>query len=114
MHLAFGSSAGTENDTCVSARIKIFMMTTRIPLTINTKKPRRQILLAIMLMTLTQKCSAENCKAFPLNLVAGPGRRDGKFSQLIIFLSLCFLRDTLRIDSTDVIEIFFSSLRPTR
>lgn len=52
VHLAFGCSAGTENDTCVSARIKIFMMMIRIARRIKTKG--RKFLLVIM-MTVTQK-----------------------------------------------------------
>lgn len=70
MHFAFGSSAGTENDTWVSARIKIFMMMIRINLI--TKTMGRKILLVTMMTTVTQKYVANNCTTFPLNILADP------------------------------------------
>lgn len=66
VHFALGSSAGTENDTWVSARIKIFMMMRRTNLMTKTKG--RQILLVTIMMTvITQKYAANGCTTVPLN-----------------------------------------------
>lgn len=87
VHLALGSSAGTvhaENDTCVSARIKIFM--TMIRIILNTKTMGPKILLETMMMTMiTQKYVANCCTNLPLNFVAG------SFSQWKIFSKLLCL-----------------------
>lgn len=61
VHFAFGSSAGTENDTWVSARIKIFMMMIRI---LITKSRTRRI--TLRMMTKTQNFAANCCATFPL------------------------------------------------
>lgn len=67
VHLALGSSAGTENDTCVSARIKIFMMT--IKLFLITKLTRRSTFLTTSILK-TQNCC--DCTKFPLKFVTYP------------------------------------------
>lgn len=70
VHFAFGSSAGTENDTCVSARIKIFIVMLRTSLV--TRKTTLNILLRTMVMLISQKYSSNNCTNFPLNFIAIP------------------------------------------
>lgn len=82
MHFAFGSSAGTENDTCVSARIKIFIMMIRTSLT-TTKTIWHKTFLGTMLMMINQKCAATNCIYIPLNLVVDPFLSVENFSQLV-------------------------------
>jgi hypothetical protein len=69
VHFALGSSAGTENDTCVSARIKIFMMT--VKLFLITKATSSTILLLTPILK-TQNYFATDCTKFPLNFVTYP------------------------------------------
>jgi hypothetical protein len=70
VHFAFGSSAGTENETWVSARIKIFIM--MILIILITKTMGRKILLVTMMLKITQKYASTNNTYFPLNFVADP------------------------------------------
>lgn len=88
VHFALGSSAGTENDTWVSARIKIFMMTVRTNLI--TKLMGRKILLVTMMTTVTQKYFPNDCTTFPLNFLALP-LDDGNSSRPNFLVNLKFL-----------------------
>jgi hypothetical protein len=100
VHFALGSSAGTENDTCVSARIKIFIMMIRIILI--TKTMDRRTLLITMMMKVTQKYVATDCTDIPLNFVVDPFFTMENFS-LLITLTL--------LNSDDECDLYHRSVK---